>query len=236
MNNYKNPFYTAYTHAQDLYGAEISSDDFETIGLNAWDKIGNKDYKLYLYTAEPLLISENEWILDLPCNADEIEAVTTGFEDFQKTSNSLNYTDTYKGYIEGYIENRKYNTNPLYISGKYVKYRKEDNRLIFNYKYPIINVLYKGYVADDEGLPFLTNKEVDAIALYCVYITDLKEARISKDKSTMEIAMYMKQEWLKACTQARIPDYINQNEMDEILNVASSWDRKRFGKSFKPLR
>jgi hypothetical protein len=24
--------------------------------------------------------------------------------------------------------------------------------------------------------------------------------------------------------------------MDEILNVATSWDRKRFGKSFKPTR
>jgi hypothetical protein len=24
--------------------------------------------------------------------------------------------------------------------------------------------------------------------------------------------------------------------MDEILNVAVSWDRKRFGKSFKPIR
>jgi hypothetical protein len=24
--------------------------------------------------------------------------------------------------------------------------------------------------------------------------------------------------------------------MDEILNVATSWDRKRFGKSFKPVR
>jgi hypothetical protein len=24
--------------------------------------------------------------------------------------------------------------------------------------------------------------------------------------------------------------------MDEILNVSTSWDRKRFGKSFKPIR
>jgi hypothetical protein len=33
-----------------------------------------------------------------------------------------------------------------------------------------------------------------------------------------------------------VPSYINQNEMDEILNVATSWDRKRFGRSFKPVR
>ena len=43
------------------------------------------------------------------------------------------------------------------------------------------------------------------------------------------------QKWKNLCTQARIPDYMNQNEMDEVLNVATSWDRKRFGKSFKPI-
>ena len=82
----------------------------------------------------------------------------------------------------------------------------------------------------------LTEKEVDAIAAFCAYSTDLKAARISKDKSTMEMALFLKQLWERACTRARVPDYINQNEMDEILNVAASWDRKRFGKSYKPIR
>jgi hypothetical protein len=52
----------------------------------------------------------------------------------------------------------------------------------------------------------------------------------------MELAMYMEQTWKRLCTRARVPEYLNQNQMDEILNVASSWDRKRFGKSFKPIR
>jgi DNA-binding TFAR19-related protein (PDSD5 family) len=52
----------------------------------------------------------------------------------------------------------------------------------------------------------------------------------------MEIAMYMEQTWKRLCTSARVPAHLDQNQMDEILNVATSWDRKRFGKSFKPIR
>jgi hypothetical protein len=38
------------------------------------------------------------------------------------------------------------------------------------------------------------------------------------------------------CTQARVADHLSQNEVDEILNVSTSWDRKRYGQSYKPLR
>ena len=38
------------------------------------------------------------------------------------------------------------------------------------------------------------------------------------------------------CSQARIPEYLNQNEMDEILNAKSSWDRKSYNKTFKPIK
>jgi hypothetical protein len=52
----------------------------------------------------------------------------------------------------------------------------------------------------------------------------------------IQMSQLLEQKWKLMCTQARVPEYINQNEMDEILNVSSSWDRKRFGKSFKPTR
>ena len=63
-----------------------------------------------------------------------------------------------------------------------------------------------------------------------------KAALVTKDASSMQMAQLLEQKWKSLCTQARIPEYLNQNDMDEILNVSSSWDRKRFGKSFKPIR
>jgi hypothetical protein len=59
---------------------------------------------------------------------------------------------------------------------------------------------------------------------------------MTRDASTFQMAQVMELKWKSLCTQARVPDYLNQNELDEILNVSTSWDRKRFGKSFKPIR
>ena len=44
--------------------------------------------------------------------------------------------------------------------------------------YALRRVLYH---ADEEGLPFLTDKEVDAIAAFYAYTVEYKNARISKN-------------------------------------------------------
>lgn len=236
MNEFTYPFQTAYTQARELYGVELNPDEFETIGMIAWGRIGNKQVGLYRVVLEPEKIDDHLWSLDLPCNADVLEAVTAEFEDWEKTSNQALTYQSDKGWIEQYIERGKLNTSPLYQSGRFIKYRREQNTLYFDQPHKKVFILYKGFIADDEGLPYLSEKEVDAIAAFCAFTHDLKAARITRDKSSMELAMYMEQTWKRLCTRARVPEYLNQNQMDEILNVSTSWDRKRFGKSFKPFR
>jgi hypothetical protein len=102
-------------------------------------------------------------------------------------------------------------------------------------KFNEVIILYKGFVADEDGLPFLNAKEVDAIAAFCSYSNLFKAGIVTRDSATLQLSQLMEQKWKNLCTQARVPEYLNQNEMDEILNVATSWDRKRFGKSFKPI-
>ncbi len=58
---------------------------------------------------------------------------------------------------------------------------------------------------------------------------------ITKDKTTFELAQMMNQQWKFAVDDARTPIYLNQNEINQILDVQASWDRKRFGRSFKPI-
>ena len=229
-------FQTAYTQARELYGLELNPDEFESIGLTAWGKIGNKKYRLYKYQVVPTKSELNEYYVDLPCNVDCIEAVTTNYEDYQKTTPTTLAGNNQNGWIEGYVETRKYNTGKLYVSGKFIKYREENNKIILSDRFQVVNILYKGYVVDDDGLPYLSEKEVDAIAVFCTYTDMFKKALLTRDGASMQLAQILEQKWLKLCTQARVPDYINQNEMDEILNVATSWDRKRFGKSFKPIK
>lgn len=230
------PFKTAYSHARELYGLELNPDEFESLGMIAWDRIGNRQYKLYKYQVEPSQNDLEEWYVDLPCNVDIIEAVTADYEDYQKTSNQFLAGHTQNGWIETYIETRKYNTGMLYPSGKYIKYSREGNRLKLADKFNVVNILYKGFIADDEGLPYLNSKELEAIAAFCAYSYNFRVGIATRDQATIQIAQMLEQKWKSFCTQARVPEYINQNEMDEILNVATSWDRKRFGKSFKPIR
>ena len=232
----KYPFKTAYTQIRELYGITLFPDEFESIGLIAWDKIGNKEIRLYKFQITPSQTAAGDWYVDLPCNLDEIEAVTADYEDYQKTTPTTVAGNNQNGWIESYIETRKYNTNFLYNGGKFIKYFPDGNRIYLADRFQKVNVFYRGYIADEEGLPSLNEKELDAIAAFCAYSDTFKRALTSRDQSLLALSQVLERKWLKLCTQARIPDYINQNEMDQILDVASSWDRKRFGKSFKPIR
>ena len=231
------PFKTAYTQARELYGLELNPDEFESIGLIGWDKIGNKQVRLYKYViVKPDVDDDGNYYIDLPCNCDYIEAVTADYEDYQKTTPTTIAGNTQSGWIEGYIESRKFNTGTLYVSGKYIKYNQIGNRIYLSDRFDTVEILYKGVISDDEGLPYLNEKELDAVAAYCAYAHMFKVALMTRDQISMQLSQVLEQKWKSLCTQARIPDYINQNEMDEILNVGASWDRKRFGKSFKPIR
>lgn len=230
------PFHTAYTQARELYGLELNPDEFESIGLIAWDKIGNKLYKLYKFQETPLENEDGAYYIDLPCNCDFIEAVTADYEDYQKTTPTNLAGNNQSGWIEGYAESRKYNTSFLYSSGKFIKYTKVNNRIYLADRFDKVNVLYKGVIVDSDGLPSLNEKELDAIAVFCAFIDMRKKALVTRDSNTMQFAQILELNWKNLCTQARVPDYINQNEMDEILNISTSWDRKRFGRSFKPVR
>lgn len=214
----------------------MPDEDFEDIAMIAWRRIGNKQTKLYKLEEEPKITTTGEYYIDLPCNVDIIEAVTTDYEDGQRTSATEDYMPENTLNVEEYIEDIKFNTNHLYMSGKFIKYVEENNRLWLADNFKKVKVLYKGVMTDDDGLPYLTDKEVDAIAAFCAYTITFKRALVSRSGDVMNLAGVLKADWLKLCTQARVPEYLNQNQMDEILNVSLSWDRKRYGKSFKPIR
>lgn len=232
MNRF--PFKTAYTHLREFYGLELRDDEFETMAISGWDHIGNKEYRLYRAILEPVEECPGRYIVELPCNADILEAVTTLHEDVKITSAVVDNTD--KQGIETSIEFDKYNTNPLYISGTYIKYLREGDKLVLTSPFSKVQILYKGVLLDDEGLPYLNEKEVDAIAAFCAFADTRKKALMTRDGNLFSLAQALEQTWKMKCTQARIPDYFSQNDVDEILNTKTSWDRKRFGKSYKPLR
>jgi len=226
------PFYSALTHLRDFHGITMNPDDFETLAWHGWSHIGNKSTKLYKYTTE---IDKNNKV-DLPCNAESIELITANIEDFLKPEN-ISREDYSNLTVESFIEGRKRHKSPYYLGGKMIKYERAGNTLYFdNMDGVIVTVLYKGIIADEDGLPFINFKEMEAIANYCAFIQLRKKGMMTKDQSLIQMSQLIQADWKRSCDDARTPIQVDQNFMDQLLDVEASWDRKRFGRSYKAMK
>lgn len=233
----KENFYTALPLVTDLYGIEMDEDQFETLGMIAWNKIGNKDYELNIATLHPIPSEDGHgWYVDKPCDLDRIEAITLPFEDCKTTSAISDYPETYYRPIENWIESNKKDPNALYISGKFVKYTETADRIYFSEPFNTLNILYKRFVFDEDGLPYINEKEKEAIAVFCAYSALYKKGLATKDAGTIQLAQMLKKDWMQACSQARTPEYLSQNTAQEILDVMHSYDRHLFGKTSKVIK
>lgn len=221
-----------------MYGIELEDADLEEFGLIAWGLIGNKNRKLYRYQA---CINPSDNSVTLPCNAIDsngdscVELVTSSYEDWERVTNYSEYGDNNTSFIEQSIEAEKFYQSPYYLSGKVLKYEQVGDKLYFTHNYGKVNILYKGVLADEEGLPELSDKEATAIATYIAYIIKFKEGLVTNNQAITNQAIQLQALWNKQCDQARVT-YLNQNAMDQILEAKSSWDRKSYGKGFKVIR
>lgn len=221
-----------------MYGIDMEDADMEEYGLLAWENIGNKNRKLYRYCTD---IDPTDNSVTLPCNALDlngdscIELVTTSYEDWNSVTNKTDFGDQSTAFVETYIEASKRYQGPYYLPGKVLKYEKVGDKLYFTHNYGRVNILYKGIIADEDGLPELTDKEAQAIATYIAYIVKFKEGLTKNNGDLLKLASVLEGKWHKQCDQARVKQ-LSQNDFDAILEVGSSWDRKRFGFGYKPLR
>ena len=229
MNNFK----YAISLAQMLYDIDINDmDTLIEIGLVAYSFIGNKNTHL---VADIVNVDMRTGLVNLPCKADLVEAITyPKVEDWNYTSNTKNFGDFNTLNVEQYIEKSKQSVDPLYISGRLIKYRREGNYIYVNEKVDVVCVLYHVEQLDEEDLPLINDKEAIAIADYIAYTIKYKEALRSNNSNVFQMAQTIKKQWLLHCDAARVPEYVNQNEMNDLLEIASSYNRKVHGRSFKP--
>lgn len=221
-----------------VYGIEMNDEDMEELGLLAWELIGNKKRKFYRYSTN---INPIDNSVTLPCNALDIngdscvELVTACHEDWSEVTNTTDFGDLNSSYTEQYIEATKAFQGPYYMPGKVLKYEQVGDTLYFTHNYGRINILYKGVIFDEDGLPEISDKEAMAIATYIAYIVKFKEGLKTNNGDTIKLSQTLELKWKTQCDQARVKQ-LSQNDMDAILEVGASWDRKRFSKGYKPLR
>lgn len=225
-----NDIRTAQYQAKLLYNVDLKDDDFEELALIALQRIGNKHtqlQKIKEYVGESLEIN-------LPCNCDRIEAITFDYEDPYYTSNIYNNGDSFKTQTENYIEQRKVYQNPYYINGKFAKYTKVGDKLKFDKQYGPINILYHEQLMGEDDLPLVNDKEIDAIAAFCAYYSLYRKGLSSANPNLIKLADTI--DWKVKIDEARTPEYLDQNDADNILNVITSHDRKIYNKSYKPIK
>lgn len=229
MNNFK----YAISLAQMLYDVDINDmDTLIEIGLVAYGFIGNKNTQL---KSKIVNVNPVNGLVKLPCKADLIEAITDPrIEDWSYTSNVKNFGDWNTLNIEQYIERSKQSVDPLYISGRFIKYRREGDYIYVNDKVDQVCILYHTEQLDEDDLPLINDKEAIAIADYIAYTIKYKEALRSNNSAVFQMAQTIKKQWQIHCDAARVPEYVSQNEMDDLLEVTSSHNRKVHGRSYKP--
>lgn len=228
MNNFR----YAISLAQMLYDIDINDmDTLIEIGLVAYNFIGNKNTEL---KAEIVNVNKNG-LVKLPCKVDLLEAITyPRVEDWNYTSNVKNFGDFNSFNVEQYIERSKQSIDPLYISGHYVKYRREGDYIYVNEPIEQVCVLYHTEQLDEDDLPLINDKEAIAIADYIAYTVKYKEALRSNNQAVFQMAQTIKKQWMIHCDAARVPEYVSQNEVNDLLDVMSSHNRKVHGRSYKP--
>lgn len=222
---------TVYGLVETLYRITPNESNFEDIVMNGWSYINNKHTRLYRYVAD----TDKDGVLDLPCNVDAIESVHIPMPDAKMTSNKTVFNEINTLFTEGYIDAWKRLEDPYWTRGKLVKYDEGNNQLFFARPYKNIMVVYHGIIVDEEtGLPLVTDKEIKALAAYVAYASLYGEGIQKRNPDIIKFAQTVYADWLKLCNAARIPEHLSQNEMDSILDVKTRWDRKQYGRSYKP--
>jgi hypothetical protein len=225
-----------------LYGLNIDEFDYLDIAVDTL-----RDIRYFGTTEHIAYITVNrDFKAVLPCNMGTIDAVTTehmGRKVFSTRKvievDGILDTDSYYSSIET-RDNLGIEWNPGLggITGKgYISYRLSGKSLIVSEDLvgKRIAVAYTGIIVDAEGFPIITRKQANAIAAICAKFIMLKGANRGEKGAASMIEYYsglagrLKQ-------AASIPEEITDNEMDEILNVKTSFNRKTHNRPTKYSR
>ena len=237
----KYSMFTALTMLNDEYAVELDDDTFVERAYKIWRKIGNRAKALHILKA-PVDQEKTVW---LPGNVESIETVTSldvfkdiwGSEMVIYNNGSLTANEDYLVSIvtDKLLAESLLNNGRSRIEGLYVDYNHNGDHITFNSEDLIssyIIVVYKGVISDDQALPKVTYKEAEAIAAGVAYL-HYKKLALLGDSGASSMIPLLKEEQDRLIGLARIPDSINNNTMDRILDANSSFDRKRYNRSYK---
>lgn len=232
---------SAYPMMIRKYGVKMQEDDFLEEALLAFKEINSIPVKKYYYIEKlsPTLR------IQVPCNLHKIISVTASpmnVEDYAslepyKKRNQESDTE-FKNVVYSNSDMKTYHFNDDKFTGvgSYINYQWEDSETILIDDTRLegleISIVYEGMVTDNDGLPMITRKHAQAIAakLALSYMT---RKMFEGEQGAMNVLPFIQQEASRLVQAAAIPEAITDNDLDRLLDVQTSWDRKRYNRPFK---
>lgn len=228
------PFLTAYNRAQRRYGLQMKQDDFIEEGYNVWRDIGNQAPVLTRYFVKV----PDSYVIELPFEAEFVESVMIvdlpqkreGYDSqgpkARNMAPKIEVSDIPA--VNQSLTSNKYGMSINYVlSGdRAIKITSPDAL------YMDIMVVYRSLLTSEEdGLPLLNDKEVAAIAAE-VTRRDLTKQVFQGIEGKIQLLQYMTKEADRLMAAAKIDEYINDDAVDQILDIKTSFDRKVYGRRF----
>jgi len=230
---------------KDLTGITMTDEDFIEKAYRGYRKIGNIATATYKYKGKV----ENQKI-KLPCNIEFMESLSTGDIVLDSINDIIFVSENPTGPITSQyyypdiiafdnINKINLSRTNLHPTGTFVPYE-----IIGKNEYLLVNeklegeellVIYRGQVLDEDGLPSLTAKEVEALAYYVAYL-EVQKRIFMKEPGMADMFAIIKPEYIRTMAAAKIPEYVSQNFWDELLSANTRFDRKTFNNSYRLIR
>lgn len=222
-----------------LFGEELDFYDMLELSPLVLKKTGTMAVKAFMFRGRV-----KDFRLELPCNVYAIKYVCTSrpkswYDRFIAGEESilvnydvkhLNADPTYQEPVATVYEvNRNVFSHAL---GDLIDFENEGNKCLhFNHKELDVDVLYVYTPMDQDGYPRIPEKTLEAIAHYCWYVKVRQD--FYKGRATGDMLRLAQDEKDVAISQGRTPDFLSDNERDDILNVLTSSNKKQHNRQFR---
>lgn len=229
-----------------LFGKSTTLDEVIDVADVALKAIGNKEQELFLVRTKV-----NNYIVPFPCGMYLIKSVTRA-KPFTNTTlvQGENYylINTFSGntlplinivspsgqiLAQSTIITRDALVDTRVVGkpvGEYLDYNNNGrDELVFNESGIDVDIVYRAPLVDPNNLPYVDEKTITAICYYINYL-DIQRKYFSKiaDQNMYQLALQLKDKYVGL---ARVGDVFSDNDLDKILNHATSLGRKMFGLS-----
>lgn len=210
----------------ESFGIKLPDALFEEWAAWALDSIGRN-------TAEIRVAAKvrEDGEISLPCEIDSIKSVTLDVDIFEtwkgtKIDEDGKNTEIATAWMD--LSPMSMRSDASYVDFEILDDNtlKVNPRLVDSYIYVRADAL----LVDKEGEQLFTDKQIRALSEYVIAFKAKRD--YLSGNPTIDHVTAMK-EAHKLVAASRVPTYVSDNEIDRILNVKVSFDRKMFNKDFK---